>query len=89
MRPTSSAAAPVTYATLPASGVLSAMVDIVRVVNDVVQVIDRDRRDRELAAVASQPTPRPCVGRDVVVGVGHRPCRIDEFGRDDGGSCEA
>jgi hypothetical protein len=29
------------------------MVDIVRVVNDIVQVVDRDRRDRELTAVAS------------------------------------
>ena len=64
------------------------MVDIVRVVDDVVQVIDRDRRDRELTAVAAQSAPRPRVGAHLRVGIGHRVGRIDEFGRDDCGSWE-
>src|SRR3954469_25371476 len=58
------------------------MVDIVRVMNDVMQVIDRNRCDRELAAVAAQPAPRPRVALHVLIGGGHRARRFDKFGRD-------
>src|SRR4051812_9115562 len=59
------------------------MVDIVRVMNDVMQVIDGNRRDRELAAIAAQPAPRPRVVRHARIGGGHRARRFDKFGRDD------
>src|SRR4051812_40626012 len=40
-------------------------------VDDVVQVVERQGRDRELASVAAESTSRPRVGRDRVVEIGH------------------
>src|SRR5829696_2305250 len=77
-------AAPVTYATLPARGSSSAMVDVVRVMDDVMQVIDRDRLDGEFAAVAAQAAPCPPVGGHISVGVGHNACGVEQFGSDRG-----
>src|SRR5438105_1793393 len=61
------------------------MVHVVGVVDNVVQVVDRDRRDGEFAAVAAQTAPRPRVGWHVGVGVGHDTCGIEQFGGDRGG----